>query len=43
MFNLYLAKVNSLVKRQLSESELKTVRSFFENGFSANYTAEFLK
>ncbi len=43
MFKKYLSKVLSIIKRQLSASEENQARSFFENGFSVNYTAEYLK
>jgi len=43
MFKKYLSKVLSILARQLSKSEESTVKNFFENGFSVNYTAEYLK
>lgn len=43
MFNMYLAKVNSILKRALSASEIEIARQKFEARWNYKATAEYLK
>ena len=43
MFAIYLAKVYHAVQRQLSKSEIDTVRDCFDNSYAYTYAVELLK